>query len=73
VFGFGLGIAVAPLTATAMSTAPAQHSGIASAVNNRSKLLRRHNPVGRQADQSICVHHGRDILRQSAAQIGGYC
>ena len=34
VFGVGLAITVAPLTATAMSSAPAQHSGIASAVNN---------------------------------------
>jgi MFS family permease len=34
VFGLGLAITVAPLTATAMSSAPAQHSGIASAVNN---------------------------------------
>jgi EmrB/QacA subfamily drug resistance transporter len=34
VFGLGLAITVAPLTATALSSAPAQHSGIASAVNN---------------------------------------
>jgi hypothetical protein len=34
VFGLGLAITVAPLTATAMSSAPAQLSGIASAVNN---------------------------------------
>jgi len=34
VFGLGLAVTVAPLTATAMSSAPAQHSGIASAVNN---------------------------------------
>jgi EmrB/QacA subfamily drug resistance transporter len=34
VFGFGLAINVAPLTATALSSAPAEHSGIASAVNN---------------------------------------
>lgn len=34
VFGFGLAINVAPLTATALSAAPAGHSGIASAVNN---------------------------------------
>jgi EmrB/QacA subfamily drug resistance transporter len=34
VFGFGLAITVAPLTATAMSSAPAENSGIASAVNN---------------------------------------
>jgi EmrB/QacA subfamily drug resistance transporter len=34
VFGLGLAITVAPLTATAMSAAPADHSGIASAVNN---------------------------------------
>ena len=34
VFGLGLAITVAPLTATAMNSAPAQHSGIASAVNN---------------------------------------
>ena len=34
VFGVGLAITVAPLTATAMSAAPAAHSGIASAVNN---------------------------------------
>ena len=34
VFGLGLAITVAPLTATAMSAAPAAHSGIASAVNN---------------------------------------
>jgi EmrB/QacA subfamily drug resistance transporter len=34
VFGLGLAITVAPLTATAMSSALAQHSGIASAVNN---------------------------------------
>jgi hypothetical protein len=29
VFGFGLAINVAPLTSTAMSSAPAGHSGIA--------------------------------------------
>jgi hypothetical protein len=34
VFGAGLAVTVAPLTATAMSAAPAEHSGIASAVNN---------------------------------------
>jgi EmrB/QacA subfamily drug resistance transporter len=34
VFGLGLAVTVAPLTATAMSSAPAEHSGIASAVNN---------------------------------------
>jgi EmrB/QacA subfamily drug resistance transporter len=34
VFGFGLAITVAPLTSTAMSSAPSEHSGIASAVNN---------------------------------------
>jgi EmrB/QacA subfamily drug resistance transporter len=34
VFGLGMAITVAPLTATAMSSAPAQHSGLASAVNN---------------------------------------
>jgi len=34
VFGLGLAITVAPLTSTAMSSAPPEHSGIASAVNN---------------------------------------
>ncbi len=34
VFGLGLAINVAPLTATAMAAAPPGHSGIASAVNN---------------------------------------
>jgi EmrB/QacA subfamily drug resistance transporter len=34
VLGFGLAINVAPLTATALSAAPAEHAGIASAVNN---------------------------------------
>jgi hypothetical protein len=34
VLGLGLATNVAPLTATAMSAAPAEHSGIASAVNN---------------------------------------
>ena len=34
VFGLGLAITVAPLTATAMSSAPAEQAGIASAVNN---------------------------------------
>ena len=34
VFGFGLAINVAPLTATALAAVPAEHSGIASAVNN---------------------------------------
>jgi EmrB/QacA subfamily drug resistance transporter len=34
VFGIGLAITVAPLTATAMSSAPSDHAGIASAVNN---------------------------------------
>jgi EmrB/QacA subfamily drug resistance transporter len=33
-FGAGLAVSVAPLTATAMGAAPAEHSGIASAVNN---------------------------------------
>jgi MFS family permease len=34
VFGFGLAITVAPLTATAMNSAPARHAGVASAINN---------------------------------------
>jgi MFS family permease len=34
VFGVGLAITVAPLTATAMGAAPAEHAGVASAVNN---------------------------------------
>jgi EmrB/QacA subfamily drug resistance transporter len=34
VFGLGLAINVAPLTATALSAAPAEHAGMASAVNN---------------------------------------
>ena len=34
IFGIGPAITVAPLTSTAMSAAPAEHSGIASAVNN---------------------------------------
>jgi MFS family permease len=34
VLGFGLATNVAPLTATALSAAPVEHSGIASAVNN---------------------------------------
>ncbi len=34
VFGLGLAITVAPLTSTAMSSAPSEQSGIASAVNN---------------------------------------
>jgi len=34
VFGAGIAITVAPLTATAMSSAPAHLAGIASAVNN---------------------------------------
>ncbi len=34
VLGFGLAINVAPLTATALSAAPTEHAGIASAVNN---------------------------------------
>jgi len=34
VLGLGLATTVAPLTATALSSAPAEHAGIASAVNN---------------------------------------
>jgi EmrB/QacA subfamily drug resistance transporter len=34
VFGIGLAITVAPLTATAMAAAPTEHAGVASAVNN---------------------------------------
>jgi EmrB/QacA subfamily drug resistance transporter len=34
VFGAGMAVTVAPLTATAMGAAPAEHSGIASAINN---------------------------------------
>ena len=34
VFGFGVAIMVAPLTATALAAAPADHAGVASAVNN---------------------------------------
>src|SRR5205085_2296921 len=34
VFGLGLATTVAPLTATALSSVPAERSGVASAVNN---------------------------------------
>ena len=34
VFGFGLAITVAPLTATVLAAVPARHAGMASAVNN---------------------------------------
>lgn len=34
VFGLGLAIMVAPLTATALAAAPAEHAGLASGVNN---------------------------------------
>jgi EmrB/QacA subfamily drug resistance transporter len=34
VFGFGLAVTVAPLTSTALAAVPAEHSGMASAVNN---------------------------------------
>ena len=34
IFAVGLAITVAPLTATAMGAAPAEHAGVASAVNN---------------------------------------
>jgi len=34
IFGLGLAITVAPLTSTAMAAAPAEHAGVASAVNN---------------------------------------
>jgi EmrB/QacA subfamily drug resistance transporter len=34
VFGAGLALTVAPLTSTAMAAAPAEHAGVASAVNN---------------------------------------
>jgi EmrB/QacA subfamily drug resistance transporter len=34
VFGLGIAINVAPLTATALAAAPADHAGVASAVNN---------------------------------------
>ena len=34
VFGLGMAITVAPLTSTAMDSAPPRHAGIASAVNN---------------------------------------
>ena len=34
VFGLGVAVNVAPLTATALAAAPADHAGIASAVNN---------------------------------------
>lgn len=34
VFGFGMAITVAPLTATVLGAAPTEHSGVASAVNN---------------------------------------
>ena len=34
VFGLGLAVTVAPLTATALSAAPEEHAGLASAVNN---------------------------------------
>ena len=39
VFGLLLAVTVAPLTATAMNSAPAEHSGIASAVNNDVNLF----------------------------------
>jgi EmrB/QacA subfamily drug resistance transporter len=34
VFGFGLAVTVAPLTSTALAAVPAEHAGMASAVNN---------------------------------------
>ncbi len=41
VFGLGLAITVAPLTATAMSSAPSDHAGVASAVNNSTDNYHR--------------------------------
>ncbi len=34
IFGFGLAVTVAPLTSTALEAVPAEHAGMASAVNN---------------------------------------
>jgi EmrB/QacA subfamily drug resistance transporter len=34
IFGFGLAVTVAPLTSTVLAAVPAEHSGMASAVNN---------------------------------------
>jgi len=34
VFGFGLAVTVAPLTSTVLGAVPAEHSGVASAINN---------------------------------------
>ncbi|HYN17161.1 MAG TPA: MFS transporter, partial [Actinomycetes bacterium] len=34
VYGFGLVLTVAPLTATVLAAAPAEHAGVASAINN---------------------------------------
>jgi EmrB/QacA subfamily drug resistance transporter len=34
IFGFGLAVTVAPLTATVLAAVPAEHAGMASAVNN---------------------------------------
>ena len=34
VFGFGLAVTVAPLTSTVLAAVPAEHAGMASAVNN---------------------------------------
>ena len=68
VFGFGLSLTVAPLTATVLGSAPDQNTGVASAVNNavaaRRELDRRRRPSGGGRDRRAV------LLEAAAVQLG---
>ena len=68
VFGLGLAITVAPLTATAMSSAPAEHSGIASAVNN--DVARFGGLLAVAVLPGACGHHRHGLPAPGRARRG---
>ena len=80
VFGLGLAVTVAPLTATALAAAPARHAGLASAVNNDVARIGglvavAVLPAVSGIDGSAYLHPGQlaDGFQTAAVLAGAWC